>query len=226
MKALPQPPVLVITDRHQATQPLLSVAVALFEGGCRWISLREHDLSSAERINLLYRLVNYADRWKARVYVHGDYNAAMTTGAGGVHLPRGGSIKTARDFLGAGAIVGISAHNRNEAERAAALGADYVTLSPIFETESKPGYGPALGLAGLSAIAKSVPIPVLALGGVDAGNAADCRAVGAAGVAIMGAAMRAADPEAMIREVIDAMAKPLVTPRTGGHSGGNMRPSP
>jgi thiamine-phosphate pyrophosphorylase len=225
MKALPQPPVLVITDRHQATQPLLSIAVALFEGGCRWISLREPDLPTSERVNLLYRLVNYGDRWKARVCVHGDYNAAMTTGAAGVHLPRGGSVKTARDFLGDGAIIGISAHNRNEAEYAAALGADYVTLSPIFETESKPGYGPVLGLKGLNAIAKTVSIPVLALGGVDAGNAADCRAAGAAGVAIMGAAMRAADPEAMIREVIEAIAKPLVTPWSGGHSGGNMRPS-
>jgi thiamine-phosphate pyrophosphorylase len=225
MKALPQPPVLVITDRHQATQPLLSVAVALFEGGCRWISLREPDLPSAERINLLYRLVNYAERWKARVFVHADHDAAMTTGAAGIHLPRAGFIKTARDFLGDRAMVGISAHNRNEVEYASALGADYVTLSPIFETASKPGYGPALGLRELSAIAKTVPIPILALGGIDAGNAADCRAAGAAGVAIMGAAMRAADPQAMIREVIDIVAKPLVTPGRGGHSGGNMRPS-
>lgn len=226
MKALPQPPVLVITDRHQASQPLLSIAVALFEGGCRWISLREPDLSSAERLNLLYRLVNYAERWKARVFVHADYDAAMTAGAAGVHLPRAGSIKTARDYLGDRAIVGMSAHNRNEVEHAAALGADYVTLSPIFETQSKPGYGPALGLNGLGAIVKTVSIPVLALGGVDAGNAAACRAAGAAGVAIMGAAMRAEQPQALIREVIDAVAKPLVTPRRGGHSGGNMRPSP
>lgn len=224
MKALPQPPVLVITDRRQATKPLLSVAVSLFEGGCRWISLREPDLPSTERINLLYRLVNYADRWKARVFVHADYDAAMTTGAAGVHLPRAGSIKTARDFLGSAATVGISAHNRNEAEHAAALGADYVTLSPIFETQSKPGYGPALGLRGLSAVARTVPIPVLALGGIDAGNAAHCLAAGAAGVAIMGAAMRADDPESMIRAVIEGVAKPLVTPGSGGHSDGNMRP--
>src|ERR1700683_1268169 len=132
MKAQPQPPLLVITDRKQASRPLPDIALALFAGGCRWISLRETDLSQRERVSLLYRLVNYGDRCKARITVHADYDAAMTTGAAGVHLPRHGSIATARAYLGARAVIGISAHDRNEVQHAAALGADYVTLSPIF----------------------------------------------------------------------------------------------
>lgn len=218
MKALPIPPLLVITDRKQATKPLLQVALALFAGGCRWISLREPDMTPSARINMLYRLVNYGERAKARVSVHADLDAAMTTGAGGVHLPRHGSIKTARAYLGNGVTIGISAHDLNEVQHAAALGADYVTLSPIFASASKPGYGPAIGLKGLAEIAKAARIPIFALGGIEAGNAAQCRAAGAAGVAIMGAAMRAEDPEAMIRDVIAALGPTLVTMPAGGHS--------
>jgi thiamine-phosphate pyrophosphorylase len=212
MKALPVPPVLVITDRKQAARPLLAVAQALLAGGCRWISLREPDLSRNERADLLQRLVRCGAQAGATVCVHADYDAAMRTGAAGVHLPRHGSIVAARAYLGNGATIGISAHDRDEVQRAAELGADYVTLSPIFETASKPNYGPALGLAGLAELAKSTAIPVYALGGIDAGNAAQCRAAGAAGVAIMGAAMRADDPETMIRRVITACSDPCRRP--------------
>ncbi|HEX4113269.1 MAG TPA: thiamine phosphate synthase [Stellaceae bacterium] len=218
MNPLPRPPVLVITDRKQTERPLLQVAAALLAGGCRWLSLREPDLRPGERVNLLYRLVNLGERAGATIGIHADYEAAMTTGAPSVHLPRHGSIKAARDYLGARALIGISAHDGNEVQRALALGADYVTLSPIFETASKPGYGPALGLKTLSDLCKALPIPVYALGGIDRGNAADCIAAGAAGVAIMGGAMRAADPEAMIRDVIAAIGGALVSARSASHS--------
>jgi thiamine-phosphate pyrophosphorylase len=218
MKALPVPPVLIITDRKQAARPLLAVAQALLAGGCRWISLREPDLSRAERVDLLLRLVRCGAEAGATIGVHADYDAAMATGAGGVHLPRHGSITAARAYLGDQATIGISTHDQDEVQRAAELGADYVTLSPIFETASKPNYGPSLGLAGLAELARTAAIPIYALGGVDVLNAARCRGAGAAGVAIMGAAMRADDPETMIRSVIAALDRTLVAAPEGGHS--------
>jgi thiamine-phosphate pyrophosphorylase len=218
MRSLPVPPVLVITDRNQAATPLLAVAQALLAGGCRWISLREPDLSREERADLLQRLVRCGAQAGAAISVHADYDAAIMTGAAGVHLPRHGSITAARAYLGNRATIGISAHDSDEVRRAAALGADYVTLSPIFETASKPNYGPSLGLAGLAELTKAAAIPVYALGGIDACNAAECRAAGAAGVAIMGAAMRADDPETMIRRVIAALDQTLVAAPEGGHS--------
>jgi thiamine-phosphate pyrophosphorylase len=127
-------------------------------------------------------------------------------------------IQEARRFLGPGAVVGVSAHDRNEVERAVALGADYVTLSPIFASRSKPGYGPTVGLEELAAIAKALPIPIYALGGIDASNAARCRAAGAAGVAIMGAAMRSTQPAAMISGVIASLGDALVRAPADGHS--------
>jgi thiamine-phosphate pyrophosphorylase len=214
----PLPSLLVITDRKRAPLRLEAMGEAIFAGGCRWMSLREYDLPPSERLRLLYRLVTVGERWRAMVSIHHDYDAALTAGAKGVHLPRDGAIQEARHFLGETAVIGSSAHDRNEAQRAVALGADYVTLSPIFASRSKPGYGPTLGLDELAAIAKTLPIPIYALGGVDASNAAQCLAAGAAGVAVMGAAMRSADPESAIRAIMSALGDGLVTAPAGGHS--------
>jgi thiamine-phosphate pyrophosphorylase len=226
MKLLPVPPLLVITDRKQAARPLLSLVPALLASGCRWISLREPDLSREERVDLLQHLVYCGAAAGATISVHADYDAAKTTGAAGVHLPRHGSITAARACLGSGATIGISAHDRDEVDRAVELGADYVTLSPIFETASKPNYGPSLGLAGLAELAKAAAVPVYALGGIDARNAAQCVAAGAAGIAIMGAAMRADDPEALIRSVIAVLDQALVAAPEGGHSSVKWEQSP
>ncbi|WP_433208855.1 thiamine phosphate synthase [Dactylosporangium sp. CS-047395] len=88
---------------------------------------------------------------------------------------------------------------------AAADGPRYVTLSPIFATRSKPGYGPPLGLAALGRMAVVAPVPVYALGGVDTpARARDCLDEGAAGVAVMGAVMRADDPARLVKELLTA----------------------
>ena len=116
----------------------------------------------------------------------------------------GQRIAAARAGLGVEALAGISAHTMSDIRAAAAAGADYATLSPIFASPSKPGYGPALGLGGLRAAA-GLGLPVIALGGVDSGNARRCLAAGAAGVAVMGGLMRARDPEAETRRLLDAL---------------------
>ncbi len=91
------------------------------------------------------------------------------------------------------ALVGRSCHDADEVRAAGHEGCDYVTVSPVFTTASKPGYGPALGLAGLAAlaaIAAAVELPVYALGGVHPPDVVDCLAAGACGVAVMGPVMR------------------------------------
>jgi thiamine-phosphate pyrophosphorylase len=198
---LPVPPLLVISDRRQARRPLEELAAAAFAGGCRWFSLREKDLPPAERRALLGALVVLGHGWGATVTVHDDIDAAAMADAGGVHLPSGGSPEDARLRL-PGALIGASAHSAEEALAQLSAGADYVTVSPIFPTASKPGYGPALGLDGLARVVARAPGPVIALGGVTAANAASCRAAGAHGVAVMGEVMRAADPRAAVEAIL------------------------
>jgi thiamine-phosphate pyrophosphorylase len=202
---LPVPPLLVISDRRQARRPLEEVAEAIFAGGCRWLSLREKDMPAAERRALLGALVVLARPWEATVTVHEDIDAAAMAGAGGVHLPSAGNPKAARARLPDG-LIGVSAHSAAEASALLGSGADYVTVSPVFITASKPGYGPAIGLDGLAEIVAQVPGPVIALGGITAANAPLCLAAGARGVAVMGEVMRATDPQAVVESILAAIS--------------------
>jgi thiamine-phosphate pyrophosphorylase len=206
---LPVPRLLVISDRHQAQRPLEEVAKAVFAGGCRWFSLREKDLPPEERRALLGELVALGRRFGALVTAHEDIEAVAVTGADGVHLPSGGSPAAARARL-PGALIGASAHAVDEAAALLRAGADYVTVSPVFVTASKPGYGPALGLDGLKHIVARAPGPIMALGGITPENAALCLSSGACGIAVMGEVMRAADPQATVVSILRVMSGQLM----------------
>jgi thiamine-phosphate pyrophosphorylase len=202
---LPNPPLLVISDRRQAKRPLVEVAEAVFAGGCRWFSLREKDLPAATRRGLLADLVALGRRFDAVIMVHQDVEAVAATGARGVHLPGGADPRAARARL-PGALIGASAHSATEAAALIQAGADYVTASPVFLTASKPGYGPALGLDGLAVVVANANGPVVALGGIGADNASLCVAAGARGIAVMGEIMRADDPQATIEGLCRALS--------------------
>jgi thiamine-phosphate pyrophosphorylase len=120
------------------------------------------------------------------------------------HLPSASRDVDARhkaehDGEGGRVLLGVSAHGEADIRAAAARGADYVTLSPIFETSSKPGYGPALGLAAIERGAM-LGLPIIALGGITPERAAFCLEAGAAGIAVMGEVMRAGDPAEVVRQ--------------------------
>jgi thiamine-phosphate pyrophosphorylase len=201
---LPTPPLLVISDRSQGKRPLIEIAEAAFRGGCRWFSLREKDLTPAERRALLRELVALGRSFGATVIAHEDTEAVVAEGADGVHLPGGGDPAAARRLLPHG-LIGVSAHTPEEAAAKVQAGADYATLSPIFLTASKPGYGPAVGRDALARAARLAPGPVVALGGIDERNISACLAAGARGIAVMGEIMRAVDPEAVVRRLLAAM---------------------
>lgn len=189
MRPLPHPPLLLITDRHQAGGDPVAAVAACVAAGCRWVSLREKDLPRDAQSTLLARLRPVLAAVGGVLTIHGDL--ALASLCDGVHLPDGGDVATARAILGPDALIGASCHDRAGVAAAARDGADYATLSPIFLTASKPGYGPALGPAVLAGL----PLPTLALGGVEAANLGACRMAGAAGVAVMGGPMR--DPGRM-----------------------------
>ena len=202
---LPEPPLLVISDRSQARRPLEQVAEAAFAGGCRWFSLREKDLPPAVRRNLLAAVVALGRRFGATVMAHEDVEAVATAGAAGLHLPSGGDPRAARARL-PGALIGASAHSAQEASSLLRAGADYVTVSPVFLSASKPGYSPALGLDGLATVIAEAGGPVVALGGITPDNAALCRAAGAYGIAVMGEVMRAIDPQSCVERFLHALS--------------------
>jgi thiamine-phosphate pyrophosphorylase len=195
-------PLLVITDRHQARAEIEAIADEVGRGGGRWLLLRDRDLATAERAPLAARLAEIARRHGMVLSIGADIGLAQTLGAG-VHLQSAAKVDAARQRLGEGAVIGVSAHGQGEVAAAAAAGADYVTLSPIFLTDSKPGYGPPLGLAAIAAAAR-LGTAVLALGGVEVGRVGPCLAAGASGVAVMGEVMRSGDPCRTIADLLAA----------------------
>lgn len=203
---LPDPPVLLITDRGQARAPLAEIVAAACAGGVRWISLREKDLGAAEQIDLLVALKRAAAPFGGRVLLHGSAELAKAAGADGVHLPGDGDAAAARALLGPEALIGQSVHGPDEAARAVPGMVDYVVAGPAFLTKSKPGYGPALEAAGLARLAGLCPVPLLALGGIEPSNVAMCRSAGVAGIAVMGGVMRAARPDAEARRLLAVWA--------------------
>jgi thiamine-phosphate pyrophosphorylase len=122
----------------------------------------------------------------ATFFVNDDVEAAIELGADGVHLGR--DDPGAERALAAGLMLGTSASSVEEAEAGESLGAAYIGAGPVWATPTKPDAGPPMGLAGLREICRAVSIPVVAIGGIDATNAAQCLDAGAAGVAVVRAA--------------------------------------
>lgn len=99
----------------------------------------------------------------------------------------------------------VKCHNADEVRQA--KGSVFVTISPVASTETKPGYGPALGVAGVrEAVEAAGDMPVYALGGVTPENARSFVEAGAYGVAVMGSVLRADDPKAVVRAYLAALA--------------------
>ncbi|MGC4803764.1 thiamine phosphate synthase [Micromonospora sp. DT233] len=174
----------VLTDRRQARRDLVEVVAAAVAGGVRWVVLRERDLPRAERVALAAQLRPILAEAGGTLVVAGP----DPLGGDAVHLPAAGPYPPPRLRL-----VGRSCHDA--AELARLTTEDYATLSPVYPSRSKPGYGPPLGTEGLAGLIRRSPVPVLALGGVQTPQRVRaCLRAGAVGVGVLGAIMRAADP--------------------------------
>jgi thiamine-phosphate pyrophosphorylase len=199
------PRILVITDRTQVRTTVENVVRAVCrEAGCTWVLLRDRDLPPLERRHMAERLREVTNECNAKLSISSDAQLAADIGAEGVHLQRASDIDAARALLPEGWI-GVSAHSVADVRLAKENGADYVSLSPIFPTESKPGYGPPLGLETIREAAE-IGIPIFALGGVTPRSGFSCVEAGAYGFAVMGTVMRAPQPGKVIRDYAAAFA--------------------
>jgi len=136
------------------------------------------------------------------VLVNDRVDVALAVGAAGAHLGHEDPpLDTLRPHVPPGFILGLSVGTAAEAAQADRWPADYWSVGPCFGTVHKADAGPALGAAGFTALARRAPrgIPVIAIGGITAANAASIIRAGAAGVAVLGAVWEASDPETAAR---------------------------
>jgi thiamine-phosphate pyrophosphorylase len=166
---------------HAIVSDLETARVAV-RGGATVVQLRVKGASTAELIEIGRPLRELP----AILIVNDDVDAALALDADGVHLGR--DDPGAKRAIESGMLLGISATTVEEAKRGEELGAAYLGVGPIWETPTKPDADPPIGLEGLRKICEAVSVPVIAIGGIDASNAAACKAAGAAGVAVVRAA--------------------------------------
>ncbi|MEU8297519.1 thiamine phosphate synthase [Micromonospora sp. NPDC048909] len=208
--------VVLLTDRRVARRPLVSVVAAAVGGGVRWVVLREKDLPRAERAALAVELRAILAEVGGTLIVAGP----DPLDGDAVHLPAAGPYPPPSVGL-----VGRSCHDSAELARLSTE--DYVTLSPVHPSRTKPGYGPPLLPDGLAALIRRSPVPVLALGGFETPNQVHASVkAGAAGVAVLGAIMRVDEPAkaaATLTGAFDEAVTPVPrsgpqpsTPTTGG----------
>ncbi|MFI5929842.1 thiamine phosphate synthase, partial [Micromonospora sp. NPDC051543] len=194
MTGSPPSGVVLLTDRLVARSGLERVVAGAVAGGVRWVVLREKDLPRAERAALAVELrAILADAGGTLIVAGPD-----PLGGDAVHLPAAGPYPPPRHRL-----VGRSCHNETELNRLTTE--HYATLSPIWPTRTKPGYGPPLEATALQNLIEISPIPVLALGGVETPEQVfACVEAGASGVAVLGALMRAENPKETAHQLSNA----------------------
>jgi thiamine-phosphate pyrophosphorylase len=195
----------LITDRRRARQELVAATAAALDAGFAAVMFREKDLEGGEALRLARPLAALAAARGRAFLVNDRVDVALAIDGAGAHVGRAGiPVTLARRILGEGRLLGYSAHAIDEARSALEEGADYVTVSPVFASASKPGLSPR-GIAFLREAAAALPPGrVVALGGMEARHLGEVRAAGAHGAAVMGEMMRAGDPGSVARALVDA----------------------
>jgi thiamine-phosphate pyrophosphorylase len=204
-----------VTDRkalrgEKTPSALFEKIRAAAAAGVDWVQIREKDLPARELLGLVRDAVALAS---VRVIVNDRLDVALAAGAAGVHL--GHASVPAREVVRwcragnapADFLVGVSCHSLEGAQEAESAGASYTYFGPIYETPSKIPFGKPHGVEELAQVAKAVRIPVIAIGGVNESNAAECIRAGAAGIAAIRMIQDASDVDnaAALKKAIEAI---------------------
>jgi thiamine-phosphate pyrophosphorylase len=202
-----RPIVCYVTERKalaapDITEDLLARIRAAVAAGVDWVQIRERDMPARQLLALAKATMTVCGEC-ARIVINDRLDIALAAGAAGVHL--GGASVPAREVVrwcrGGNApaefLIGASCHSLEEGREAEAAGASYIFFGPVFETPSKKSFGPPQGVERLAEICRAVRIPVIAIGGVNAGNAAECLRAGAAGIAAIRMFQESREPEAL-----------------------------
>jgi thiamine-phosphate pyrophosphorylase len=198
--------ILVTDERLPPGRDLVDTVRAALRGGAPAIQLRDKLRTPRESVALARALLAETRPAGALLFVNDRVDVALAAGADGAHLGDDDfPLTAARRIVPPGFILGRSADTPEAAMDAREEGADYVGVGPVYGTATKLDAGEAIGTSRIAAVAASVRIPVIGIGGIGAANAMPVIAAGAAGVAVVSAVMLAPDPEAATRAILAAV---------------------
>jgi thiamine-phosphate pyrophosphorylase len=203
--ATPDLRLIVVTDVELAApRTVLEVVAACLAAGAPAIQLRDKRATARELHEQSRALLELTRPAGALLFVNDRLDVALAAGADGVHLgPADLPVAAAVATAPSGFLVGYSTDDPAAAARAAADGASYIGCGAVYGTTTKTEVaGERIGAAGVARVVATVPVQVVGIGGIRPGNAAAVRQAGAAGVAVVGAVMTAADPGAVVRALL------------------------
>jgi len=189
-----------ITDSRLSRKNNLEDVRAAVKGGAKVVQYREKDKKLVDFLAEAFELKKICSEKGVLFIVNDNVAACLLTHADGVHLGQDDMpLQTARNILGKEKIIGITAHNVEEAVEAEKQGADYLGLSPIFQTNTKVDAGPAAGLELIRRVKKRVKIPCAAIGGINENNVDSVLQAEANAVSAISATVAKKDVEKAVR---------------------------
>lgn len=178
------------------------------KAGVRVVQYREKNKPSRVQLEEAKEICRLAKKYGATFIVNDRVDIAILSGADGVHVgSEDVSVEDIRKAFGEKLIVGVSVKTTEEALNARKAGADYVAVSPVFETATKSDAGRGLGISVLKEIASRVDLPVVAIGGINKDNIIEVLEAGASSAAVVSAISRAFDPYEAARELVEIYEK-------------------
>lgn len=201
--------VYVVTDRSLIdNRSLTEIVEESLKGGAGVIQLREKDATSREFYNLAVEIKAIMEEYPdSSLIINDRIDIALAAKADGVHLGQEDiPVTVARKIMGPEAIIGATVSSVDEAYRAKENGADYLGTIAVFQTPTKEDAAP-IGLEGLEQISMTVDLPMVAIGGIKAENAAEAIKHGADGVAVVSEVMCAPDPVSAVKNLLEQVNK-------------------
>ena len=193
----------LVTDRGLCGgRPLEDVVLLAVRGGAACVQLREKDISTRLFVEEATRIKALLAPFRVPLIINDRVDVALAAGADGVHVGQDDMpYALARRLMGPGAIIGLSVETWADVEKAQDLDADYLGVSPVFETPTKTDTKGSWGLDGLAKIRTRLRHPLVGIGGLNSANAADAILAGADGVAVVSAVCAAPDPYKAAQEL-------------------------
>lgn len=195
---------LVTDEANRCRHGLLPTVQEAVAGGVTMVQYRSSQSDRSAILAELLPLRDFLRRAGVPLIINNDVNLAIEIGADGIHIGQNDMpVSQARAAIGPDMILGFSVSTQEEMNAVPVDMVDYVGCGPVYPTATKPDAAPDMGLKHWAAVAASSPLPVVAIGGINAVRAGDIRATGAAaGVAVVSAICAAENPRLAAQELL------------------------
>jgi len=193
-----------ITDSRLTKQGIAADVEQVIKAGCRLIQYREKEKNTSEMVKEATQLAKLCKANTTLFIINNRVDIALAVDADGVHIGQSDmAVETARKLLGKNKIIGKSTHSVEEAVQAEKQGCNYVSVGPVFHTNTKKDAGKPVGVELVTKIKKAVNLPVVAIGGINEENLEQVLKAGPDSIAMISAIACSPSPEKAAKTIIE-----------------------